>query len=427
MAIKILFLILFIFVFGAPQAQGKGITLTLKKLPFRPNTTTQMSALASTSSHPLSARKSFFGVFYVELLVGTPPVKLNLVVDTASSPMWVQSAHCTDCFPVSSVQFDPNRSMTFQFMPFDHPICVPIWLHPSGNFCSYESEYAANQFTIGTFGLDTLTTVTTSSTADQPTQIQGVAFGCGVINRIDLPGDAVHPNEISGILGLGIDHPSSFLLQLSSMTLKRFSYCIPYRVGAVSSLRFGEDAQLTGSDIQTTPLLESSSDFYYINMTGISLNGSRLPTDPRMFKAWGNSGVVVDTGTEYSLFASEVYTLIHQAMKSYFTENYSMKPLNKTRSGLELCYNMVDVLRTKKRRGLKFFAPEVIFHLDRADLKLNEATTFRADEDLQEFCMMIRSAEIFGASSILGAFQQYNNRFLIDVPESKFSFTAEMC
>lgn len=63
----------------------------------------------------------------------------------------------------------------------------------------------------------------------------------------------------------------------------------------MSSLRFGEDAQLTGSDIQTTPLLESSSDFYYINMTGISLNGSRLPTNPRMFKAWGNSGVVVDT------------------------------------------------------------------------------------------------------------------------------------
>ncbi|XP_068341511.1 aspartyl protease family protein 2-like [Pyrus communis] len=350
-----------------------------------------MSALASTSSHPLSARKSFFGVFYVELLVGTPPVKLNLVVDTASSPMWVQSAHCTDCFPVSSVHFDPNRSMTFQFMPFDHPICVPIWLHPSGNFCSYESEYAANQVTIGTFGLDTLTTVTTSSTADQPTQIQGVAFGCCVINRIDLPCDAGHPNEISGILGLGIDHPTSFLLQLSSITLKRFSYCIPYKVGAVSSLRFGEDAQLTGSDIQTTPLLESSSDFYYINMTGISLNGSRLPTDPRMFKAWGNSGVVVDTGTEYSLFASKHGRRVE----------------------------------AKKRRGLKFVAPEVIFHLDRAGLNLNEATTLRADEDLQEFCMMM--AEISGAPNILGAFQQYNNRFLIDVPKSKFSFTAEMC
>ncbi|KAH0994730.1 hypothetical protein GBA52_018594 [Prunus armeniaca] len=253
--------------------QSHALTLKIKHHPFPfPNILNKASASAPVT-------KVFSGLFYTHLYVGTPPVKVNLAVDTGSSPTWVQSAHCTECFQVSLPNFDPNSSLTFQPMPSDHPLCHGTWLAPMGNLCKYGIDYLGNQVTTGDFGLDTIYFTTTPNDQvgqqQRQTQIHNVAFGCGIINRIpDFAGDAHHANPMSGILGLGRDHPSSFVLQLRDITLLKFSYCLPRRVGDEASLFFGEEAELKvpAGQIQTTPIVGPSDESYYLNMTGISLN-----------------------------------------------------------------------------------------------------------------------------------------------------------
>lgn len=96
-----------------------------------------------------------------------------------------------------------------------------------------------NEVTKGDFGLDSFTFFPTASGdhQEQASKIPDVAFGCGVHNNItDLVGDVHHVHPISGILGLGREHPSSFLLQQSQITLRKYSYCLPLNIGDHSSL-----------------------------------------------------------------------------------------------------------------------------------------------------------------------------------------------
>lgn len=411
--------------------QSHALTLKIKHHPFPfPNIPNKASASAPVT-------RVFSGLFYTHLYVGTPPVKVNLAVDTGSSPTWVQSAHCTECFQVSLPNFDPNSSLTFQPMPSDHPLCHGTWLAPMGNLCKYGIEYVGNQVTTGDFGLDTFYFATTPN--DQvgqqqgQTQIHNVAFGCGIINRIhDFAGDAHHDNPMSGILGLGRDDPSSFLLQLSDITLLKFSYCLPRRVGDEASLFFGEEAELKvpAGQIQTTPIVGPSDESYYLNMTGISLNGSILPIDPNLFTSNGDYGVVIDSGSQYSVFVDAVYQVVRKAMVSYFMDEWLLQPLppNKTRSKIDLCYDITDIAAAAGGRGGLFsVAPPMVFQFDGASLELNQETTFQIFDEFNEFCLMIESAKKFESQNIFGAFQQFNHRFVYDVGASKLSFFPEKC
>ncbi|XP_007207969.2 aspartic proteinase nepenthesin-1 [Prunus persica] len=413
--------------------QYHALTLKVKHQPFPFTFHNQDSASSSVT-------QGFSGLFYTDdLYIGTPPQKVNIAIDTGSSPTWVQSAHCTECFNVSFPNFNPDNSITFHPMPSHHPLCVPIWFAPAGNFCQYSVGYIGHQFTKGDVGFDTFTFTHHDVTNDQTghrhhkSQIQNVAFGCGVVNRIpDLPAHPRPANPVSGILGLGRDHPSSFLLQLRDITLLKFSYCLPRRVGDEASLFFGEEAELKvpAGQIQTTPIVGPSDEFYYLNMTSISLNGSILPIDPKLFTSEGDYGVVIDSGSQYSVFVDAVYQVVRKAMVSYFMDEWLLQalPPNKTRSKIDLCYDITDIAAAAGGRGGLFsVAPRMVFQFDGASLELNQETTFQIFDEFNEFCLMIESANKFESPNIFGAFQQFNHRFVYDVGASKLSFFPEKC
>ncbi|XP_008228979.1 PREDICTED: aspartic proteinase nepenthesin-2-like [Prunus mume] len=337
--------------------QSHALALKIKHHPFPfplPNIPNKASASAPVT-------RVFSGLFYTHLYVGTQPVKVNLAVDTGSSPTWVQSAHCTECFQVSLPNFDPNS-----------------------DFC-----------------LDTFyfTTTLNDQVGQQlrQTQIHNVAFGCGIINRIPgFAGDAHHANPMSKTLGLGRDDPFNVLLQLSDITLLKFSYCMPRRVGDEASLFFGEEAEL---------------------------------------KVPGDYGVAIDSGSQYSLLVDKVYQGVRKAMVSCFVDEWLVQPLNKTKSGMDLCYDITDIAATTTTiRGggegpssqLFSVAPPMVFEFDGACLELKEETTFQLFDEVKEFCLMMGASKDF-PGNIFRAFQQFKPRFVYDVVASKLSFAPERC
>ncbi|CAN6582072.1 unnamed protein product [Malus baccata var. baccata] len=344
----------------------------------------------------LTVKREFSGFYYAEVYLGNPPVKANLVIDTGSGPVWVQTTQCVQCFNITYL------------------------LQPEGAYCEYDIGYAGAQYTRGYYGIDLFTFNT--AVAEHQEAIE-VAFGLGLFNKIlDFADHDHHPNIMAGVLGIRRIHPSSFVLQLSAITQMKFSYCLPRRNGDEAALHFGIDAELRHhANVQTIPILGSDNDFYYVNMTGISVAGSALPIDPALF-SYAGMGVAIDSGSLYTMFISPVYKIVKESIIAYFEEELQLHPLvNKSRSQMDLCYDLREV--KKAVRGWL----SVAFHFDGGvNLQLTESLTFHAFHDLGEYCLMINEDREVGGN-ILGAYQQMNRRFFYDVGARKLSFAPEDC
>ncbi|XP_031383551.1 aspartyl protease UND-like [Punica granatum] len=171
-------------------------------------------------------------------------------------------------------------------------------------------------------------------------------------------------------------------------------------------LVFGEGAVLEGD---VTPL-DTSGRLYSVSMEGISVGDEKLNIDPSIFKSQtlGDGGVVIDTGSTYSVLAKGGYEPLREEVQSLLDPSlqritYSQEP------GL-LCYKgQVD-------RELTGF-PAVSFHLAQgADIVLDTSSMFRQME-LDTFCMAIEpSNDKMSNVSIIGnlALQSYNVGYDID-------------
>lgn len=52
--------------------------------------------------------------FYAAIGIGTPPVVMNVIMDTGSSDLWVAGPQCDGGCPHGLPLFDGNRSSTFR-------------------------------------------------------------------------------------------------------------------------------------------------------------------------------------------------------------------------------------------------------------------------------------------------------------------------
>ncbi|PKI46131.1 hypothetical protein CRG98_033464 [Punica granatum] len=151
-------------------------------------------------------------------------------------------------------------------------------------------------------------------------------FGCA--NTISGPSNS----QESGLLGLGLSR-FSLIRQLGG----KLSHCF----GDIhdpkyehNMLVFGEGAVLEGD---VTPL-DTSRRLYSVSMEGISVGDEKLNIDPSIFKSQtlGDGGVVIDTGSTFSVLAKGGYELLHEKVQSVLDPSlqritYSQEP------GL-LCY-----------------------------------------------------------------------------------------
>lgn len=107
----------------------------------------------SNSSFPLTDLKlltfrtiipSYSGVFFVELEMGTPPMRARTAFDTLSPVTWLQIPECQLCFPVEDGgSFDPKGSYTFKNLTSEDPICSPpVGIPLSNGSCMYSLGYS---------------------------------------------------------------------------------------------------------------------------------------------------------------------------------------------------------------------------------------------------------------------------------------------
>ncbi|MCO5602528.1 hypothetical protein L7F22_056661 [Adiantum nelumboides] len=264
-----------------------------------------------------------------------------------------------------------------------------------------------------------------------------LVFGCGII---DTGLEAAY--NASGLMGLSRG-PLSLITQLG---LKAFSYCFPSRAHSTNVtgyLTLGS-SQLTraSKSLQYTPMLQLNqlmepSQFYYLGLIGISIDGMLLNIPPTAFAFSSDGlsgGAYLDSGTTFTEFVDEAFTIFQSAFVAAMDSSFIRS--DNIDDGNRVCYAVPPSQK-------KFLvAPKVTLHFSgMVDLQLStdhslfDNTTLNSIIDnnptsIKYFCLAYENAGsvLDGGQNVIGNYQQQQN-FLVefDIANSRIGFAPSTC
>ncbi|XP_031378203.1 aspartic proteinase CDR1-like [Punica granatum] len=347
----------------------------------------------------------FLGLaFLANITIGEPASEQLVMVDTASTLLWIQCTPCLTCQRQIPLLFEPLKSSTYSNIPCTPPgtaACTDVGgkCDPT-NGCLFRLSYFDRTEVSGNLASEKLVFGTSD---DGKVTITIKVFGCAHENRA-LTSD----NQQSGILGLGYDN-----ISLTEQLGGKFSICLgdihdpnyPH-----NKLIFGEGAVFEGD---VTPIVSTQDGFYYVTLDGISVGEEKLNIDPNVFKlsSSGQGGTILDTGTTMMTMNRGGYDPLQNKVQSIL--NGSLQRTDFSIGGIPmLCYNgEVD-------RDLSSF-PAVSLHLaGGADIVLDTHSMFRQVNGVT-LCMAVAPADNVEGMTIIGAFAQQSYNVGYDIAAGK--------
>ncbi|CAN7012954.1 unnamed protein product [Brassica oleracea var. botrytis] len=351
------------------------------------------------------------GEYFMRLGVGTPATNMYMVLDTGSDVVWLQCAPCKVCYNQSDAIFDPSKSKTFATVPCGSRLCRRLddsteCFRQRSKRCLYQVSYGDGSFTVGDFSTETLTF--------KGARVDHVAVGCGHDNEGLFVGAA-------GLLGLGRGG-LSFPSQTKNRYSGKFSYCLVDRTSSgsaskpPSTIAFGNDAVPKTSVF--TPLLTNPKldTFYYLQLLGISVGGSRVRgVSESQFKldATGNGGVIIDSGTSVTRLTQSAYVALRDAFR------LGAKRLKRAPSYslFDTCFDLSGMSTVK--------VPTVVFHFGGGEVSLPASNYLIPVNTQGRFCFAF--AGTMGSLSIIGNIQQQGFRVAYDLTGSRVGFLPRAC
>ncbi|KAH9315995.1 hypothetical protein KI387_024622 [Taxus chinensis] len=297
----------------------------------------QPNATAASKTKAAANRAAFSYddvALMTEVMVGNPPQKQKMVLDTGSELSWL---HCkTGRNPSSSL--NPTRSVSYAPIPCNSPLCTaktrdfPIPTScDAKRLCHFTYTYADGTDVEGNLGRDFISL--------PALKIRGFVFGCS---------SSAPVAETPGLMGLNRGS-LSLISQLS--TTHKFSYCITDRVvspGSAGVLLFGDSP--FAKYLHYTPLLTISIPLPYFNraaysvrLEGIKVGNKLLPIRKSVFLPdhTGAGQTMIDSGTQFTLLLGEAYTALKQ---EFVQQNRGrMSPMRENagfQGPLDLCYDL---------------------------------------------------------------------------------------
>ncbi|KAI3867186.1 hypothetical protein MKX03_009058 [Papaver bracteatum] len=361
---------------------------------------------ANYADGTISTSSCVFGFDYVmNISIGTPPRNVFVIADTGSDLTWVQCQPCEVCYTQISPVFNPKTSSTYKDVPCASRTCERLVEERKdtceNNLCQYSASYVDGDNSTGNLAFETLTF---ASTSGRSIQLPNIAFGCGH----NMGGSL---NEmVSGLVGLG-GGEFSLVSQLGSKIDSKFSYCLVPSYNVSSKFNFGSNAEMTGKDVLSTPLISEPSrkTYYYLKLEGISVNKNMVPFRSSASATKEDDYIIIDSGTTFTYLPEEMYSELESEIKKAINVEPIIGP-----KGLDLCYPL--------DASMKF--PDVTVHFTNADIKLERENYFVPIGD-DVVCLTFAPSD-FGAY-IYGSLSQIN--FLIEyaLEEKKVSFKPTDC
>ncbi|KAK2654847.1 hypothetical protein Ddye_014703 [Dipteronia dyeriana] len=320
---------------------------------------------------------------------------------------------CTgNCYKQVDPIYDSSRSLKYRAISCSSSLCDS--LSNSGleqgcenNKCTYRSEYGDATSSSGYLSIERLTI--RSASGRSTIAVNSILFGCGQNNTDILDTE-------SGVMGLDRS-PLSFVSQTTRLFQNYFSYCLPTSISTTGYLTFGKTDEIKNKYIKYTPITTSASDsqFYDIEINGLSVAGQKLNISSTVFTSSGRVGII-DSGTAFTLLPSAAYTALRTAFRRQMT-NYKL-----TRTpDLDTCYNFTGVNSVS--------IPSVsIFFKGGIELPLQPENIMTVVTSTSKVCLaFIPTDGSDGINFILGNIQQLGMEVVYDVSGGQIGFRPGAC
>jgi hypothetical protein len=263
----------------------------------------------------------------------------------------------------------------------------------------YGIQYGDQSFSVGFFGKERLTLT--------PTDVfDNFLFGCGQNNQ-GLFGNS------AGLLGLARD-PLSLVQQTAPKYGRFFSYCLPSSSSSTGHLTFGKGSTRASNAIKFTPLskISDGTSFYGLDITGISVGGSKLAIAGSVFS---DSGTIIDSGTVITRLQPAAYS----ALKTAFRKAMKAYPLTEALSILDTCYDL------SKYDKVKF--PKIAFSFGGGiNVELDAVGVFYAQK-ISQVCLAFAGNNDASSVAIFGNVQQRRLEVVYDVAGGRVGFGPAGC
>ncbi|GLJ27887.1 hypothetical protein SUGI_0547490 [Cryptomeria japonica] len=405
-------------------------------------------------SLPLRASSDYI----MSLMLGTPPQRLEVFMDTGSDLVWVPCSSNSskkgffDCIMCEGLdiptfsEFDshsnrPESCGTVSCSAIHsndnlNDLCImagcpfdTLDMEPCQNPCPPFYYAYGDGSLMGELRRDSLTV---HQSKGGTREISNFTFGCA---RISL-GEAV------GVAGFGRGI-LPFPAQLSEMGSRGFSYCLVSHkfddnLHVSSPLLFGDIAIPKQGKVQYTPMINNSiyPSFYYLGLEGISIGDHwlKLPSSLTQFDSEGNGGLIIDSGTTFTMLPESLHRKIINRLKTAIQYNRSVDFEEAT--GLDLCYNFPTAKGAPMLPTFKFHfkdnatitlpAENYMFMIPDSDDHTTSTTNITSTS---VGCLIILSSgdEVYGPAAVLGNYQQQNLNVVYDMEKQRIGFLPKIC
>ncbi|GFY96597.1 eukaryotic aspartyl protease family protein [Actinidia rufa] len=331
------------------------------------------------------------GYYHVTLNIGHPPKPYFLDIDSGSDLTWLQcDAPCTKCTPAPHALYKPNKD----FVKCDDPLCASLhW--PANKPCESPNDQCDYEC------------------FSSPFNISG---GCGYNQEVP---DSIHLPYTDGVLGLA-DGKSSIISQLHELGLTRniLGHCLSTKGGGF--LFIGDDDLVPSSGVVWTPMLHNPSEKQYM------LGPAEL-----LYGTWatGVKGlpVVVDSGSTYSYFNSDAYSVILSTIKKDLNRK-QLKDAAEDQS-LPVCWKGTKPF--KSIHDVKnYFRPLVLSFTNAKNLQLQlPPETYLVITEHGNACLgILNGAEVgLGNINILGDISLQDKMVIYDNEKQQIGWVTANC
>ena len=265
-------------------------------------------------SIPIYGGTRDFGYYFADLMMGTPPQRLSVIIDTGSDGVSVTCASCSSC---GTMHMDPfyNPEISSSFAPLDR--CPLTRLRTPA--CTFDKRYLEGSSLKGRFYSDRIEIFDSSF----PKQME---FGC-----IESETRLFLEQKANGILGLA-PNPKSHLL-FDGNKIEAFSLCLATA---------GGDMQVHG-DLPAPPdaiSLLYSNNQYTVEPLEISISSSSeqvlWSASNQTLPGYVGTKALIDSGSTITYLKDSLF----QVLKKYIDESLrGIKDLiSEDKSGSSLCW-----------------------------------------------------------------------------------------
>ncbi|KAI3727464.1 hypothetical protein L6452_16078 [Arctium lappa] len=354
----------------------------------------------------------------------TTPPPHNL--SASAAPITCQSPACSavhSTLPTSDLCAMARCPLESIEMSECHNYSCPSFYYAYGDGSFVARLYADNlQIPISSLVIKNFTFGCAHESLGEPIGVAG--FGRGPLSL---------PAQLAGFYPhLGTQF--SYCLVSHSFDTDRLRQPSPLILGRVDS--FGSEnkaKRVPTDDFAYTPMLENSKHpyYYYVGLEAITVGKQRLPAPENMktIDRKGNGGMVVDSGTTYSMLPKEFYNSVVSEFGKRMRSGHKRAKAVEERTGLSPCY-YVD--------RIQGVVPEMVLHFGG-----NSSVVMPRKNYFYEFmeeggkvkrkvgCLMVMNGGYFpdsgGPAGLLGNYQQQGLEVVYDLLNKRVGFARRKC